>query len=129
MIIDTSALLSILQAEPDGPRVAQAIAAARTRRLSSASYVEAGIVLASRHGEPGLDKLGRLLHEASVEIAPVTADQARLALDAYRRFGKGRHSAALNFGDCFAYAAAVASAEPLLFTGNDFSQTDVTPVR
>jgi ribonuclease VapC len=126
MVVDSSALLAILQAEPDGPRVAHAIAASRNRRVSAVSYVETSIVVLARYGEAGADKLGRLLHEAEIEIAPVTPDQARVAADAYRRFGKGRHPAALNLGDCFAYAAAMAYGEPLLFCGDDFARTDVT---
>lgn len=125
MVIDTSAVLAILQAETEAPRVAAAIAAAPARRLSAVSYVESSIVVETRYGVPGADKLGRLLHEAGIEIVAVSADQARIARDAYRRFGKGRHPAALNLGDCFSYAAAAAYAEPLLFVGEDFRRTDV----
>jgi ribonuclease VapC len=87
--------------------------------------VEASVVMLSRFGEAGLADLESLLTETSVEIVPLTNVQAKLAIDAFRRYGKGRHPAGLNFRDCFSYALAKATGEPLLFKGDDFSQTDI----
>jgi ribonuclease VapC len=92
---------------------------------SAANYLECSIVLASRFGEDGVHDVRLYLHEAGIEIVPVDRDQADAALDAWMRYGKGRHGATLNFGDCFAYALATARGEPLLFKGEDFAHTDV----
>jgi ribonuclease VapC len=128
VIIDTSALVAILRDEPDGIACAQAIAKASVRRLSAASYVEAAAVIDGSRDPIASRRLDDLLHEARVEIIPVTEAQARLAREAYRDFGKGSgHPAQLNFGDCFAYALARESREPLLFIGEDFGRTDVEP--
>ena len=110
---------------PDAGRFARAIAAAETRFMSAANLVEAGIVLQARFGSDAERDLDLLVFRAAVEIMPVTQEQATLARQAYRTFGKGRHAAGLDFGDCFAYALAKATGEPLLFKGDDFSQTDV----
>jgi ribonuclease VapC len=125
MIIDTSALLAILFDEPDGPALLRRIAEAPIRLMSSANAVEAWIV-ADRHANPakGL-ALDALLETLGVDIVPVTIQHARLARTAYHTYGKGRHPAGLNFGDCFAYALAKATDLPLLFKGDDFGQTDV----
>jgi ribonuclease VapC len=125
MVIDTSAILAILLQEPEAMRLGRAIALAPTRLLSAANLLEAGMLVQYRFGESGNDDLDRLLRTLRIEIAPVTERQANIARDAHRRFGKGLHPASLNYGDCFAYALALESEEPLLFKGDDFSRTDV----
>lgn len=125
MVIDPSALLAILQAEATALPLADAIAADPRRLISAAGVVEAGIVVEARHGSSGGRELDVLLHRAGVVITAVDAHQAELARDAWRRFGKGRHLAALNFGDCFSYALAVDAGEPLLCVGDDFRRTDL----
>jgi ribonuclease VapC len=125
MVIDTSGVIAILQAEPPAERLGRAIRESLTRRMSAASVVEAGIVVQRRFGDAGERDLDALLHQLDLDIIPLTADHARFARDAFRRFGRGRHPAGLNFGDCFSYALARALSEPLLFVGEDFSQTDV----
>ena len=124
MVLDTSALVAILTGEPEQVAFIAAIEGADTCLLSAASYVEASIVLEVRHGPGGVQALDRLLEQAGCELDAVDAEQTRIARSAFQRFGKGRHPAGLNFGDCFAYALAVARGEPLLFKGNDFPQTD-----
>lgn len=126
MIIDTSALVAILRDEPDAPAFADAIAAATVRRISAASYVEVGAVIDGARDPVASRRLDELLAAASIIIEPVTSDQATVARMAYRDFGKGSgHPARLNFGDCFAYALAVATGEPLLFRGADFTHTGI----
>ena len=125
MVIDTSAVLAILQNEPERRRFAEAIEAADTRWMSSATWVESSIVIEARYGSDGLRDFDRLMERIAVEIVPVDLEQARAAREAFRRFGKGRHPAGLNFGDCFSYALARTLGEPLLFKGADFSQTDL----
>ena len=126
MIIDTSALLSILRSEPTAPAHAQAIENAATRRISAGSFLEAAIVIDASGDPIASRRLDEFLQVAQVLIEPVTAEQARIGREAYRDFGKGTgHPARLNFGDCFAYALAKVSREPLLFSGVDFSRTDV----
>ena len=124
MVVDTSALVAILLQEEDAQAYADAIAAAATAALSAASYVELAIVSLSR-GARGRAELEAMLADAVIDIVPVTLDQARIAAGAYERYGKGRHAAALNFGDCFAYALAKSRGEPLLFKGTDFGLTNV----
>jgi len=126
VIVDTSAVIAILREEDDAAVYAQAIATAGARRLSAASYLECGIVLDSQR-DPIISRgLDELIQEAEFVVEPVTERQARLARQAYADFGKGSgHRAKLNFGDCFAYALAKATGEPLLFKGRDFSHTDV----
>lgn len=128
MVLDTSALVALLGMEPEAPRIALAMEADPLRLLSAASMVEASIVLESRQGEAAVRELDLLLARANVQIEPVTAEHAELARQAWRRFGRGRHSAGLNYGDCFSYALSRASGEALLFKGNDFTQTDVAAV-
>jgi ribonuclease VapC len=125
MVIDTSAVLALLWNEPDAARLLDAIEADLLRRISAASVVESGIVAQARHGDPGERELDVLLQRLSADVVPVTAEQAEVARYAFRKYGKGRHSAGLNYGDCFSYALAIVADEPLLFTGADFSQTDV----
>lgn len=129
MIIDTSALVAILRDEPDAMGCAKSIEKAPIRRLSAASYVEAAAVIDASCDPIASRRLDELLREARVEIAPVTEAQARLAREAYRDFGKGSgHPAQLNFGNCFAYALARETREPLLFIGDDFGRTDIESV-
>ena len=125
MVLDTSALLAILLDEPERRRFNELIEADPVRLISAANVLEAAIVLESRSGEAAGRELDLFLHRAKVEVTAVDGDQVEVARAAFRRFGKGRHLAGLNFGDCFAYALAVASGEPLLFKGSDFAQTDV----
>jgi ribonuclease VapC len=124
MVIDTSALLAILQDEPERRAFNEAIEAADARRLSVVSFVEVSIVIDTRFGAAGQRDLDLFLERAGVELVPVDAEQARVARHAYSRFGRGRHAAGLNFGDCFSYALARVLGEPLLFKGDDFSKTD-----
>lgn len=128
MILDTSALIAILQAEPEADRLLDAILQAEQVQMSAATFVEAAIVIDGRR-DPVLSRMfDTLLNDLGVEIRPVSVDQARLARQAYRDFGKGSgHPARLNFGDCFSYAAAVAVDDVLLFKGDDFRHTDVRP--
>ncbi len=119
MIIDSSVLIAILESEPEAEQLAEAIEQDHVRLISAASIVETTIVIESRRDGDGVKALNLLMDKIAVEIIPVTACQA------YRDFGKGRHPAKLNFGDCFSYAAAKLRGEPLLFKGNDFNQTDI----
>jgi ribonuclease VapC len=125
MVIDTSAVLAILQNETERRAINEAVEAADTRAMSVATLVESSIVLESRYGPDGVRDLDLYLAKAQVALVSVDAEQAHLARDAFRRYGKGRHRAGLNFGDCFSYALARSLAEPLLFKGDDFAQTDV----
>jgi len=126
VIVDTSALISILRNETDAAIFAGAIEKARIRRISSANYLETAIVIDGSRNPVSSRKFDDLVREADLIIEPVTEAQAKIAREAYRDFGKGScHPAQLNFGDCFAYALAKAKNEPLLFKGNDFSHTDL----
>jgi ribonuclease VapC len=125
MVIDTSAIMAILTREPTAERLVAAVEADATRLVSAATVVEAALVLLGRYGQGGEPQLDRLLRGIGAEVVPVGEEQANLARDAALRFGRGRHPAGLNFGDCFSYALSVARDEPLLFVGDDFSQTDV----
>lgn len=125
MVIDTSALLAILQDEPERRAFNEAIEAAEGRMVSVATFVEVSIVLEARQGAEGVRDLDLFIERAGIELVDVTAEQGRLARRAFARYGKGRHDAGLNYGDCFAYALAVARGEPLLFKGDDFARTDV----
>lgn len=126
MVLDTSALLAILQDEPERRSLNEAIEAAESRVMSAANFVEASIVIESRYGAEGLRELDRFLDRAGVDLIGVDVEQGTVARDAFSRFGKGRHPAGLNFGDCFAYALARILAQPLLQKGDDFSKTDLT---
>jgi ribonuclease VapC len=125
MVVDTSVVVAILLKEPDREAFTRKLARASSRQLSSVSYLEAGIVLTSHFGDVAELSLDRMLLQARIEIVPVTPTQAKLAFEAFRRYGKGRHPAKLNLGDCFSYALAKNAAEPLLFKGNDFARTDI----
>jgi len=129
MVIDTSAIIAILMREPSADRLVAAIEGDRTRLVSAATVVEASLVVLGRYGEAGDPQLDRLLRGLRAVVVPVDEDQVVVARDAALRFGRGRHAAALNFGDCFSYALAVARGEPLLFVGDDFPKTDAEVCR
>lgn len=125
MIVDSSVLIAILENEPEAPRLIEALINDPVRLISAVSVVETSIVILNCRGETGVVELDKLLEEAEIEVIAVTLEQAALARQAYFRYGKGRHPAKLNFGDCFSYAAALACGEPLLFKGDDFNKTDI----
>lgn len=128
MIVDTSALVAILRAEPDAESFALALAADHAPRMSVANYLEAAIVIDSARDPVASRQVDKLVARAGLALEPVTAEQARVARAAYRDFGRGSgHPAKLSFGDCFAYALARCADEPLLFKGDDFGHTDVEP--
>ncbi|MFN6564512.1 MAG: type II toxin-antitoxin system VapC family toxin [Nostoc sp. ChiSLP01] len=128
MVIDTSVLLAIIYAEPEELIFIQLIDESENCLLFAPSYVEASIVLGTRHGEQGVEKLNLLIQALSIIIIPFNAEQAQLASEAFLKFGKGRHPAKLNMGDCFSYALAKSTNQPLLFKGNDFIHTDINQV-
>jgi ribonuclease VapC len=128
MVIDTSAVVAILLGEPEAEPFALAIAADPKRLISAFTALEVGIVIEAKKGEPAGRELDLLFHRARIEIVPLTAEQFEIARSAWRRYGRGRHPAGLNIGDCCSYALAKCAGEPLLFKGNDFSQTDVKTV-
>ncbi len=128
MIVDTSALLAVVLNEGDGPLLAAAIVDAPEAGISVANFLEATIVLERRGDAEARARLDPVTADLGLAFHPVTVSQMRLAREAYRRFGKGRHPAALNFGDCFAYALAAERGEPLLFKGDDFEKTDIARV-
>jgi ribonuclease VapC len=127
MVIDASALIACLLDEPERIRFVNAIDADPVKLISVVGLVEASFVVLSRKGETGFSDLELFVSRARIDRVPVDVSQADLAVQAFRRFGKGRHPARLNIGDCFAYALARATGEPLLFKGADFSRTDITP--
>lgn len=124
MIIDTSAILAVLFREADAAFYARMMITASPCRLSVANLLETSMVV-GRRGNAADTELDLLIQEAGIELAPVTTEQIECARKAWRRFGKGNHPAALNFGDCFAYALASVTGEPLLFKGEDFARTDI----
>lgn len=125
MVIDTSALAAILQGEPERRAFIEAIEGADSRVISAATFVEISIVIEARHGAEGLLDLDRFISRARIVLISVDAEQGQMARLAFRQFGKGRHRAALNYGDCFSYALAAVLGEPLLFKGDDFVHSDV----
>ena len=126
IVVDTSALLAILEEEQDAAVYAKAIAEADPPLISAASVIEVGIVMLNRHGSRALGRVNRLMQEAGFRVESVTAQQAHQALEAYTAYGKGQKKrAGLNYGDCFFYALAKATGLPLLFKGHDFSETDI----
>ena len=125
MIVDTSAVIAILFREREAERFDEAIVESTRCRMSVVSYLEATIVVEGRSGAAAGHELNAYLSEAGIELEPVTVDQAQAACRAWRRFGKGNHPAGLNFGDCFSYALAEPTREPLLFKGQDFALTDI----
>lgn len=129
MVIDTSAALAILLDEPEHDRFAELIADDATRLMSAASSLETRIVIESRRGAGGRKDFDEMFHVFAIQAVDFTAAHALLALEAWRRYGKGNHPARLNFGDCFVYALCQATGEALLFKGEDFSRTDLKLVR
>ena len=127
MVVDTSALVAILLGEPDAERFARTLGDAPVRLLSAVTRVELSFVIESRKRESGRADLELLLRDGGFDIVSVTPQQAGIAIDAFRRFGRGRHRARLNIGDCFSYALAVATDHTLLFKGDDFIHTDIRP--
>jgi ribonuclease VapC len=127
MVVDTSALVAILLGEPDAEQFARALSAAPVRLISAVTRVELSFVIEGRKGETGRADLELLLRDGGFDVVSVTPQQATIAIDAFRRYGRGRHRAGLNIGDCFSYALAVATDHPLLFKGNDFIHTDLRP--
>jgi ribonuclease VapC len=126
MILDTSAIVAILRAEPDWRRFASAIDKADRSFISAGTYIEIGVVLERLKLSAVNRDVDRFLEEFNISVEPVTVDQARIAREAYRDYGRGSgHRACLNFGDCFSYALARATREPILFKGDDFIHTDL----
>jgi ribonuclease VapC len=127
VILDSSAIVAVLLAEPGFERLLDRIVSAEAAGVGAPALVEAAIVLSSRLGKDARPMLNEFLREAEIEVIPFAGDHFHAALDAFLRYGKGRHPAGLNFGDCLAYAAATLAGLPLLYTGNDFAATDITP--
>jgi ribonuclease VapC len=125
MVIDTSALVAIFLGEAERQHFLDGIIAAETRLVSAAAVLETGMILEARRGEAAGREFDLFVVRANFQIVPVDAEQADLARSAWRRYGKGRHQAALNSGDCFSYALAKATGEPLLAKGTDFGLTDI----
>lgn len=125
MVIDSSAIVAILEDEPERDSFSHAIADSDRRRISAANLLESHIVMQWRHHSEGVQRLDLLIERAAIEVVPIDLVQAQEARRAFSRFGKGLHPAKLNFGDCFAYALAKTLGEPLLFKGRDFELTDV----
>jgi len=125
MIIDTSAIVAVLFNETDAKVYAHLIAESDIRRMSAATFVETAIVVETQTKTSGSRQLDAFLRQADIAIEPVTEEHAHIARQAFIDFGKGRHPAGLNYGDCFSYALAKATGEPLLFKGKDFSKTDL----
>jgi len=125
VIIDTSAIVSILFKEPDHERLVDSLVSDPRPAVSAATLTEAGIVLSARMNQDARGLLARFLREAGIEVIPFGESHFSAAVDAWLRFGKGRHPAALNFGDCMSYATASVASEPLLCVGDDFANTDL----
>ncbi len=128
MIIDSSAICAILFREPDARRYAEAIEDAGVNQISALNLLETALVVESRRGRIGGDQLDAFIENADIEVVPVTPELVTVARRAWRRYGRGNHPAALNLGDCLAYALSEMTQEPLLFKGDDFTQTDIHPV-
>jgi ribonuclease VapC len=129
MVIDSSAFIAILLGEPEAETFAVVIGSDPKRLTSAFTALETGIVIEAKKGEAGSREFDLLLHRTKVEIIPLTAEQFEMARSAWRKYGKGNHPAGLNIGDCCSYALAKWTGEPLLFKGNDFSQTDIESVK
>jgi ribonuclease VapC len=125
MVIDTSAVLAILFREPDGRRYAECMESDKVKLISAVSRVELSLVVEGRKGAAGRLHLEAFLRALDADVVAATADHAEIAIEAFRKFGKGRHPAGLNIGDCFSYALAAATGQPLLFRGDDFARTDI----
>lgn len=128
MVIDTSALVAIIEGEPEAKRMVEAIEADAVRVVSAGSAVEAFVVAIRRRGTDGAADVRRLLNDMEIEISAILPEHVVVATEGFERYGHGRHPARLNFGDCFSYALAKASGHPLLFKGDDFAKTDVAVV-
>lgn len=128
IVVDTSALMAILDKEPDANLYANAIAEADSPLISAATLVELNIVMLNRHGIKAAQIVDKLIQEGGFQVESFTIQHSEFARDAYARYGKGQHSAGLNYGDCFSYALAKATGMPLLFKGQDFAKTDIVPV-
>ena len=128
IVVDSSALIAILDKEPDAALYAEAIAEADIPLISAATLLELHIVMLNRHGARAAQIVDRLIQNAAFQIENFTAQHVELAREAYARYGKGRNAAGLNYGDCFSYALAKATGLPLLFKGQDFSKTDLVAV-
>lgn len=126
MILDTSAIVRAVLREPGYEQIFQRMGASPVLAVGAPTLVEAAMVLSSKVGRDSRAQLSRFLREADVQIIPFTAEHYEVAVDAFQRYGKGRHPAALNFGDCLTYAVARLSGLPLLYTGDDFSRTDLS---
>lgn len=129
LIVDTSAAVAVILSEPGGNELAGHLEDALTRMMPAAIRVELGIVIEARLGPAGQDVVDRFLRDAKIDIVSVDADLAARAMSGWRRYGKGRHPAGLNFGDCFTYALAERTGRPVLCTGDDFAATDITVIR
>jgi ribonuclease VapC len=129
MVVDSSALLAIFLFEPERPRFMDTILNAETGSISAATVLETGIALESRRGETAGREFDAFITQANLEVIAVDAEQVEIARMAWRKYGKGRHPAALNFGDCFTYALAKILGEPLLAKGTDFARTDIQCVQ
>jgi ribonuclease VapC len=127
LIIDSSALMAIILREPDGRTYLHAIVTASSCRMSVSNWLEATMMVDSRGQTAAADRLDRFIRQTKIEVVPVSLSQGELARQAWRTYGKGNHPAHLNYGDCFAYALAKETGEPLLFKGTDFAQTDIEP--
>ena len=125
LVVDTSAAVAILTGEPEADHLIERLSATTPRLMSTATLLELSIVMEARFGPAGQGVVERFIRDGEIELVPVDRTHVDRALEGWRRFGKGRHKAALNFGDCFSYALAVASGHPLLYVGNDFPLTDV----
>lgn len=125
MVLDSSAVLAILTNEPERRAFNEAIEAAESKAMSAATFVETSIVIEARFGGDGVHDLDHFLGLAQIEMVPVDSEQAYVARRAFSSFGKGRHPAGLNFGDCFSYALAKVRGERLLCKGEDFAKTDI----
>src|SRR5690349_16688051 len=128
MVVDTSAIMAVLLFEPDAGEFSRALADAPGALISAVTRVELTFVAEGRKGSVGRDALENFLRHSRIEIVAVSVQHAELAIEAFRRFGRGRHRAGLNIGDCFSYALAKSTGLPLLFKGDDFSHTDIEPV-
>jgi ribonuclease VapC len=127
MVLDTSALLSVLLDEPSAPRILEAIVDAADLHMSAANWLELAMIVEEKGGRLASLRLDEFLRAAAIEITPVSVEQAAAARTAWRYFGRHKHSARLDFGDCFAYALAKSTGDKLLFTGEDFARTDIEP--
>jgi ribonuclease VapC len=127
VIVDSSALIAVILQEPDESRFVEAMLRHGAPRISAANWLEAAMIIDSRKLPQGRIRFDDVVAQLGLEVVPVTAEIAARARRAHNEFGRGQHQAKLNYGDCFAYATASVLGEPLLFKGNDFAQTDITP--